>query len=72
MHDLFAPSNEAVENVRAWIESAGIAPGRISQSYNKQWLQFDAHASEVEQLLQTEYYIYSHADTGSTHVTCHE
>ncbi|RAK86276.1 alkaline serine protease AorO [Aspergillus costaricaensis CBS 115574] len=72
VHDLFAPSNDAVENVRAWIESAGIAPSRISQSYNKQWLQFDAHASEVEQLLQTEYYIYSHADTGSSHVTCHE
>ncbi|GKZ19826.1 tripeptidyl-peptidase sed1 [Aspergillus brasiliensis] len=72
VHDLFAPSNEAVESVRAWIESAGIAPSRISQSHNKQWLQFDAYASEAEQLLQTEYYIYSHADTGSSHLTCHE
>ncbi|OOF99192.1 hypothetical protein ASPCADRAFT_140878 [Aspergillus carbonarius ITEM 5010] len=72
VHDLFAPSRDTVETVRSWLESAGIAPSRISQSYNKQWLQFDANAAEVEQLLQTEYYIYEHTDTGRSHVTCHE
>ncbi|KAJ5729534.1 uncharacterized protein N7483_004042 [Penicillium malachiteum] len=72
IHDLFAPSQERVDNVRYWLESSGIASHRISQSTNKQWIQFDADADELERLLRTEYYIYSHAKTGRSHVACRE
>ncbi|KAJ5994597.1 hypothetical protein N7451_010321 [Penicillium sp. IBT 35674x] len=72
VHDLFAPSHESVDVVRSWLESFGIAKNRISQSVNKQWIQFDAAADEMEKLLHTEYYIYSHADTGRSHVACRE
>ncbi|KAE8419834.1 peptidase S8/S53 domain-containing protein [Aspergillus pseudocaelatus] len=72
VHDLFAPSQESIDSVRSWLESAGIAPDRISQSTNKQWLQFDAGADEVEQLLKTEFYRYSHVGTGRSHVACRE
>ncbi|GAB1208348.1 hypothetical protein APSETT445_007096 [Aspergillus pseudonomiae] len=72
VHDLFAPSQDSVDSVRSWLESAGIAPDRITQSTNKQWLQFDAGADEVEQLLKTEFYRYSHAGTGRSHVACRE
>ena len=72
IHDLFAPSQERVDNVRSWLESSGIASHRISQSTNKQWIQFDADADEVERLLRTEYYIYSHEKTGRSHVACRE
>lgn len=72
VHDIFAPSEESVDAVRAWLESAGIAPERVSQSVNKQWLQFDADAEEVENLLQTEYYVYSHSVTGKSHVATDE
>ncbi|KAJ6014201.1 hypothetical protein N7540_008792 [Penicillium herquei] len=70
IHDLFAPGQERVDNVRSWLESSGIASHRISQSTNKQWIQFDADADELERLLHTEYYIYSHANTGRSHVAC--
>jgi tripeptidyl-peptidase-1 len=72
VHDLFAPSQETVDNVRAWLESEGISASRISQSFNKQFLQFDASAAEVERLLNTEYYLYQHAGTGRSHIACRE
>lgn len=72
IHDLFAPSQDTVDQVRSWLESSGIAPSRISQSVNKQWIQFDANAEELGELLRTEYYLYSHADTGRSHVACRE
>lgn len=72
VHDLFAPSQESVDKVRGWLESSGIAADRISQSVNKQWMQFDADAEEVEKLLRAEYYIYSHSETGRSHVACRE
>ena len=63
--DIFAPADAAVQSVRAWLESSGIAPHRISQSVNKQWIQFDAKAREVERLLKTEYHSWEHKSTGS-------
>lgn len=72
MHDLFAPSQANVDEVRSWLESSGVEPGRISQSVNKQWIQFDAAAEEVEKLLKAEYYLYTHAETGRAHVACRE
>lgn len=72
VHDLFAPSQESVDSVRDWLESMGIAGHRVSQSVNKQWLQFDAEAQEVENLLRTEYYLYSHQGTGKSHIACQE
>lgn len=72
VHDLFAPSEDSVAAVRNWLESAGISSDRISQSYNKQWIQFDADAEEVERLLHTEYYIYDSEETGKSHLGCEE
>lgn len=72
VHDIFAPPEDSVDSVRAWLESAGIAPHRVSQSANKQWLQFDADADEAEQLFRTEYYVYSHSKSGKSHVSCRE
>ncbi|KAL4898153.1 peptidase S8/S53 domain-containing protein [Aspergillus ambiguus] len=72
VHDLFAPSQDSVDEVRSWLESAGISAHRISQSANKQWLQFDADAAEVERILRTKYNLYSHSGTGRSHVACRE
>lgn len=72
VHDLFAPHEESVDSVRAWLESEGIASDRISQSANKQWLQFDADAEEAEKLLRAEYYLYTHSGSGRSHVACPE
>lgn len=72
VHSLFAPSQETVDRVRAWLESEGIAGDRISQSSNEQFLQFDASAAEVERLLGTEYYLYTHQGSGKSHIACRE
>ncbi|KAJ5569507.1 uncharacterized protein N7459_008937 [Penicillium hispanicum] len=72
IHDIFAPSRESVDSVRSWLVSVGITADRVSQSANKQWIQFDADASELERLLRTEYYIYSHSETGRSHVASRE
>ena len=72
VHDLFAPSQDAVDDVRSWLGSSGISVDRIGHSTNKQWLQFDATADELEKLLHAEYFLYSHAETGRSHIACRE
>jgi tripeptidyl-peptidase-1 len=68
--EIFAPSQATVDAVREWLVSAGIPGEKISQSVNKQWMQFDASTVEVESLLKTEYHIYEHTETGKTTVSC--
>ncbi|CAK7264281.1 hypothetical protein SEPCBS119000_000908 [Sporothrix epigloea] len=62
--DFFAPHRNTVEVVVDWLTSAGIHIDRITQSANKQWIQFDATVSEAEELLMTEYHIYEHTVSG--------
>lgn len=70
--DLFAPSADAVAGITSWLQSAGIEAHRISQSANKQWMQFEAKVEEAEKLLLTKYYHYEHEPTGRTTVACDE
>lgn len=58
--DHFAPSDEAIEAVRAWLEDAGFDEERMKLSHSKGWVEVDATVSEVEELLQTEYNVYTH------------
>lgn len=69
---LFAPAADSVDAVTEWLKSAGFAANRISQSVNKQWIQFDANATEVEDLLYTQFYVYEHRRTGTQNVACDE
>jgi len=66
---MFAPSQESVNVVLEWLESNGIYEN-ITHSENKGWLVFDASASEMEQLLSTEYHEYKHEISGNTAVAC--
>lgn len=68
--DIFAPSTESVDAIRSWLVSAGIEAQRISQSVNKQWMQFDAKIEEAEKLLRTTYYQYEHIASGRTTIAC--
>ncbi|KAK3314311.1 alkaline serine protease [Apodospora peruviana] len=70
--DLFAPPEDSVQLVTNWVMSAGIPRERVSQSTNKQWIQFDANASDVESLLFTDYYVFEHLATGTKNVACDE
>ena len=42
------------------------------QHHVNQWVQFDATAAEVEDLLYTKYHVYKHRDTGTQNVACDE
>ena len=70
--EIFAPSQSRVDSVRTWLESSGIEAERVSQSVNKQWLQFDAKASEVERLFQAEYHFYESEIHGKASIACDE
>ncbi|GIZ43935.1 hypothetical protein CKM354_000714400 [Cercospora kikuchii] len=72
VHDLFAPAGHAVDAVKSWLHDAGLHPDRISQSANKQWIQFDATVAEAEALLQSKYHFYEHAATGKSTIGCDE
>jgi tripeptidyl-peptidase-1 len=72
VHDLFSPSSDTVDAVRAWLVNSGIPEDTISLSTNKGWLQFDASAQDVEQLLGTKYHYYEHFDSDRKHIGCDE
>ncbi|KAA1472283.1 hypothetical protein DENSPDRAFT_171643 [Dentipellis sp. KUC8613] len=69
--DHFAPSNDTVAAVKAWLEEFGFAPERVRLSPSKGWMEVkDATAGEVEDLLKTEYHVYSHS-SGMEQIGCH-
>ncbi|KAI0401512.1 peptidase S8/S53 domain-containing protein [Xylaria palmicola] len=70
--DLFAPHDSSIEAVKTWLVGAGIEPHTISQSTNKQWIQFDAPVDKVEDLLVTDYHVWEHQMTGAKDIGCDE
>jgi tripeptidyl-peptidase I len=70
--DIFAPAEDTVDAVRSWLEGAGISKHRISQSVNKQWLQFDVKVAEAEELLKAQYHFYEHQSMGKHSIACDE
>jgi len=72
VNEIFAPADHSVDTIRSWLEEAGIASHRVSQSVNKQWMQFDAAVEEVEQLLKTKFHIWEHLPTGRANIACDE
>ncbi|KAI1815201.1 subtilisin-like protein [Poronia punctata] len=63
--DFFAPRSSTVDAVIDWLHGAGIPKNRISLSTNKQWIQFDATTSEVEELLFADFHVWEHLDGSS-------
>lgn len=55
-----------------WLMSSGISGERLSLSANKQWIQFDAQAHEVEEIMVADFYIFEHAVTGTKNVAVDE
>lgn len=63
----FAPSEETIAAVTGWLTSSGISDERIKVSTTKGWVQVDATVEEAEQLMNTQYNVYTHA-SGKEHV----
>ncbi|KAI0007511.1 putative alkaline serine protease AorO [Xylariaceae sp. FL0662B] len=70
--ELFAPPETSVKAIENWLVEAGIPSHTISQSGNKQWIQFDAPVSQVEDLLMADYHVWEHVDTGVKNIACDE
>ncbi|KAK3377331.1 peptidase S8/S53 domain-containing protein [Lasiosphaeria ovina] len=69
---MFAPSVESVDAVKSWLVESGIPAHRLSQSTNKQWIQFDALVGEAERLLLAKYHVFEHLESGVTNIACSE
>ena len=69
---MFAPSEETVQSVRAWLVASGIEDTIIVHSDNKGWLAFDIPTWQAEELFQTEYHEHVHANSGNVRVGCDE
>jgi tripeptidyl-peptidase-1 len=64
----FAPSRETVQEVKDWLEEAGVSLSRVSLTASRGWLTFNATASEVEALIKTKYHVYEHGETGQLQI----
>lgn len=69
---MFAPSQEAVDELSQWLYDSGINPSRVVHSDNKGWLAFDAYAHEAEKLFLAEFHEHKHMSTSSMKIGCDE
>ena len=65
--DAFAPSEETISAVTDWLVDSGFSRDRLRLSTNKGWIHLNASTSEVENLLNTEYHVYTHP-SGDTRI----
>lgn len=62
-HDItntFAPAAETIAAVMEWLVESGISDDRLRLSHNKGWIEVNATVSEVEELIDAEYHVYTH------------
>ncbi|KAG9312098.1 tripeptidyl-peptidase I [Chiua virens] len=65
----FAPGDETIDTVRGWLIASGIGEDRVVLGNTGGWLRVDATIEEAEQLMNTEYNVYTHT-SGKEHVAC--
>ena len=58
--DTFAPSKETISTVVSWLTESGFSPDRLRLTASKGWIEVNATTAEVEDLLDTEYHVYTH------------
>jgi tripeptidyl-peptidase-1 len=60
VHEMFAPEEETVDNIKSWLIDFGIHGARIVHSENKGWIAVDVTVEEAEALLLTEFHEHEH------------
>lgn len=69
--EVFAPVADTHDLVRDWLADSGFGAEKVRLSYNKAWIDvLDATALDVEQLLDTEYRVFKHANGGEHVGSC--
>ncbi|CAE7195937.1 hypothetical protein P3342_009989 [Pyrenophora teres f. teres] len=69
--NMFTPHPETSDATLEWLHSSGIDRTRVKHSHGRNWVEFSALVSELEDLLQTTYYSYKH-ETGGFRIACDE
>lgn len=62
VHDLVAPSEEALDLVHEWLLTNGVK--ELGYSAAKDWINIYIDVGSAERLLDTEYSVYEHEDGG--------
>ena len=62
--ETFAPSHETISAVTDWLVNSGFSRDRLRLSGNKGWIHVNATTAEAEELLDTEYHVYTHPSGG--------
>lgn len=70
--DFFSPARESIMAITEWLAAAGIGTDRHTLSTSRSWIIFDASVEELEELIQAEYYTFTHKETNQEHVACDE
>ncbi|KAJ7258798.1 subtilisin-like protein [Mycena haematopus] len=69
--DKFAPSHETITAVKNWLVDSGLSPERLRLSPSRGWIAVNVTVEEAENLLHTEYHVYTHP-SGAEQFGCHE
>lgn len=62
--DTFAPEEETINAVKAWLIDSGISEDRIELTLSRNFLRMNLTIAEVENLLKTEYGVFEHKENG--------
>jgi tripeptidyl-peptidase-1 len=60
VNKLVEPSEDALSDVHDWFESHGVDRAQLSYSAAKDWIKARLPVSDIERLLDTQYFIYEH------------
>lgn len=66
--ELFAPSEDSVSAVKAWLVKSGVPARSITSSKSKGWLDFVTTSGQLESLLKTSYSTYAHVEARDVHI----
>lgn len=64
VNELITPLEESIEAVREWLAENGIHPHQYTESPARDWVSFSIPVQHAESLLDTEYSVYKHGETG--------
>lgn len=66
--ELFAPSEDSISTVKAWLVKSGVPASSITSSKSKGWLDFVTTSGQLESLLKTSYSTYDHFEARDVHI----
>lgn len=62
VNDLVKPTDDALDEVHAWLDSCGVDLSQLTYSPAKDWISVKLPVNEIERLLDTEYSVFQHED----------